>query len=188
MRVAFAARYVIFKEVLCINAEMLINYEIKEKEVRVIGNDGEQLGIMPLKQAISMAEERELDLCLIAPKATPPVCKIMDFGKYKFEMAKREKEAKKKQKVIVVKEIQLSPTIEEHDMRVKCKKAFEFLADGDRIKVSIRFRGRQIAHPEVGKEVMNAFINMLEGKANIDKPPILEGRHMLMFLSPKDNK
>jgi len=160
----------------------MVNDEIREKEVRVIDENGDQLGIMPTKNAILLAEEKNLDLCMIAPKALPPVCKIMDFGKYRFEMQKREKEARKNQKVISLHEIQLSVTIEEHDMSVKAKKAREFLADGNRVKVVIRFRSRQIAHPEIGLEVMNAFFSKLADVAKMEKKPITEGRNMTMIL------
>lgn len=162
--------------------EILINDEIREKEVRVISSDGEQLGIMATRSAIAMAEEKGMDLCMIAPKAAPPVCKIMDYGKYRFEMQKRAKEARKNQKTISLHEIQLSVTIEEHDIGVKAKKAREFLSDGGRIKVSIRFRSRQIAHPEKGLEVMNAFFETLKDVAKIEKKPVLEGRNMIMIL------
>ena len=165
-----------------------MNSDIRAKEVRLIDTDGTQLGIMPTEQALSLAEQKDLDLCMISPKATPPVCKIMDYGKYRFEMSKREKEARKKQKIITLKEIQLSPTIEEHDMNVKAKKAFEFLANGDRIKVSIRFRGRQMAHTEIGQEVMNRFYQIVQEKASIAKPAVLEGRNMTMILVSKEQK
>jgi translation initiation factor IF-3 len=171
--------------VLVIPNDLLINYEIKDKELRVLDSDGSQLGIMSNSQAIALAESKDLDLCMISPKANPPVCKIMDYGKYRFEMSKREKEAKKKQKVITLKEIQLSPNIEEHDMRVKAKKAFEFLENGDKIKVTIRFRGRQMAHTEIGLEVMNHFYEIVQEKANIERPAVLEGRNMLMILVSK---
>ena len=126
--------------------DMMINEEIRDKEIRLIGQDGEQLGIMPTKQALEMAEEKELDLVKIAPTAKPPVCKLMDYGKYRFEQSKREREIRKNQKVIVIKEVQLSATIEEHDIDVKFKATEKFLKDGNKVKVSIRFRGRQIAH------------------------------------------
>ena len=175
-------------EVLLIANDLLMNSDIRAKEVRLIDTDGTQLGIMPTSQALALAEEKDLDLCMISPKATPPVCKIMDYGKYRFEMSKREKEARKKQKVITLKEIQLSPTIEEHDMKVKANKAFEFLANGDKIKVTIRFRGRQMAHTEIGKDVMDRFYQIVQDKANIAKPAVLEGRNMTMILTSKDQK
>jgi len=137
---------------------------------------------MATADAIKLAESKNLDLCLIAPKSVPPVCKIMDYGKYRFEMQKRQKEAKKNQRVTELHEIQLSVTIEEHDMGVKAKKAREFLKAGDRIKVSIRFRSRQIAHPEIGLDVMNAFFELVKDVAKIEKKPIVEGRNMTMIL------
>ena len=180
MRVVFAAR-IFFWRCISIN-EILINDEIREKEVRVISAEGEQLGIMSTRAAIAMAEEKGLDLCLIAPKAAPPVCKIMDYGKYRFEMQKRAKEARKNQKTVSLQEIQLSVTIEEHDLGVKAKKAREFLSEGARIKVSIRFRSRQITRPEKGLEVMEAFYESLKDVAKMERKPVLEGRNMIMIL------
>lgn len=180
MRVVFAAR-IFFWRCISIN-EILINDEIREKEVRVISSEGEQLGIMGTRAAIAMAEEKGLDLCLIAPKAAPPVCKIMDYGKYRFEMQKRAKEARKNQKTVSLHEIQLSVTIEEHDLGVKAKKAREFLSEGARIKVSIRFRSRQITRPEKGLEVMEAFYESLKDVAKMERKPVLEGRNMIMIL------
>ena len=164
--------------------DMMINEEIRDKEIRLIGQDGEQLGIMPTKQALEMAEEKELDLVKIAPTAKPPVCKIMDYGKYRFEQAKREKEARKNQKVISVKGVQLSPTIEEHDMQVRVRDCIKFLQSGDKVKVSIRFRGREMAHTALGLEVHKRFAEALP-EAVVDKQPKLEGRSMLMFMSPR---
>ena len=163
---------------------MPINEEIRDKEIRLIGQDGEQLGIMPTKQALEMAEEKELDLVKIAPTAKPPVCKLMDYGKYRFEQAKREKEARKNQKVISVKGVQLSPTIEEHDMQVRVRDCIKFLQSGDKVKVSIRFRGREMAHTALGLEVHKRFAEALP-EAVVDKQPKLEGRSMLMFMSPR---
>ena len=163
--------------------ELLINDEIREKEVRVIGVQGDQLGILPLDQALRMAEEADLDLCLISPKAVPPVAKIMDYGKYRFEAQKREKENRKNQKVIALHEIQLSATIEKHDMEVKAKKAKEFLAEGDKVKVSIRFRARQITHPEIGQQIMAEFCDMLKDDAKVEKKPTLEGKYLIMIMS-----
>ena len=155
-----------------------INEEIIDKELRVIGDDGEQLGIMS-------AEEKELDLVKISPMAKPPVCKIMDYGKYRFEQAKREKEAKKNQRVMEVKEIRMSPSIGENDLQTKLKAALKFLADGDRVKVSIRFRGREMAHTNIGEQILRDFADKCSELANLDKQPKLEGRNMSMFLSPK---
>lgn len=166
--------------------ELQINEKIREKEVRVINSEGEQLGVMGLKEALSMAEKQKLDLVNISPNARPPVCKIMSYGKYKYELTKREKESKKKQKIINVKEIRLSPKIEEHDLSVKAKNAIKFLKSGDRVKVSIRFRGREITHSEVGRAVMMKFVKLTEEVSSIDKMPKIEGRNMIMFLNPKN--
>ena len=167
---------------------MMINEEIRDKEIRLIGQNGEQLGIMSARQALEMAEEQELDLVKIAPTAKPPVCKIMDYGKYRFEQSKREKEARKNQKVIAVKEVRLSPTIEEHDTQVRVRDCLKFLANGDKVKVSIRFRGRMITHSEVGLDVMNEFYERVKDHANMDRKPSTEGRTMTMMLSPKQDK
>lgn len=141
------------------------------------------MGIVPVKAALAMSEEQGMDLCLISPKAVPPVAKIMDYGKFRFEAQKKEKEARKNQRVITLHEIQLSATIEKHDMEVKAKKTREFLKDGDKVKVSIRFRARQIAHPEIGREIMTIFSEMLKDEAKVEKPPMLEGRNMIMILA-----
>ena len=168
--------------------EMMINEEIRDKEIRLIGQNGEQLGIMSSRQALEMAEELELDLVKIAPTAKPPVCKIMDYGKYRYEQSKREKDARKNQKVISVKEVRLSPTIEEHDTQVRVRDCLKFLANGDKVKVSIRFRGRMITHSEVGLDVMNEFYERVKDHANMDRKPSTEGRTMTMMLSPKQDK
>ena len=162
----------------------MINEQIRERELRVIGEDGEQLGILTRDQALRIADEKELDLALIAPTAKPPVAKLMDYGKYRFEAAKQEREARKNQKIVELKEVRLSATIEEHDMSVKAKNAIKFLAAGDKVKVSIRFRGRQLSHTEVGKDVMAAFLEKIEGKAIVERQPKLEGRSMIMVLAP----
>jgi len=167
------------------NKELLINEQIKDKEVRVIDENGVQLGIMSAKEALKIAEEKKLDLVKIAPQAVPPVCKIMDYGKYKFELAKKEKEAKKNQKVINVKEIRLTTTIEEHDFNVKVKNAIRFLQDGDKVKVTVRFRGRELMHAELGEELLNKFGSMIEQYGLIEKKPKLEGRNMSIVVSPK---
>ena len=162
-----------------------INEEIIDKEIRVISDEGEQLGIMSAEEALKIAEEKELDLVKISPMAKPPVCKIMDYGKYRFEQAKREKEAKKNQRVMEVKEIRMSPSIGENDLQTKLKAALKFLADGDRVKVSIRFRGREMAHTNIGEQILRDFADKCSELANLDKQPKLEGRNMSMFLSPK---
>ena len=163
----------------------MINEEIRDREVRVIGQDGEQLGIMATSAALALAEEKQLDLVKIAPQAKPPVCKIMDYGKYRFEQSKREREMRKNQKVIVIKEVQLSATIEEHDIDVKFRAAEKFLKDGNKVKVSIRFRGRQIAHSEIGLDVMKDFAERCKDVAVVERKPIMEGRNMTMVLAPK---
>ena len=165
--------------------DLMINEEIRDREVRVIGQDGEQLGIMGTAAALALAEEKQLDLVKIAPQAKPPVCKIMDYGKYRFEQSKREREMRKNQKVIVIKEVQLSATIEEHDIDVKFRAAEKFLKDGNKVKVSIRFRGRQIAHSEIGLDVMKDFAERCKDVAVMERKPIMEGRNMTMVLAPK---
>ena len=164
---------------------MLINEEIRDKEVRLIGSDGAQLGIMSGKEAQALAYEKNLDLVKIAPQAKPPVCKIMDYGKYKFEAGKREKEAKKNQKVAAVKEVRLSPSIDDHDLNTKLNHALKFLKNGDKVKVSVRFRGRELHHASLGEEILNKFAEQVGEIGNIDKSPKLEGRFMTMFISPK---
>ena len=164
----------------------MINEEIRDREVRLIDDAGAQMGVVALDVAMRMAEEKELDLVKIAPTANPPVCKIMDYGKYRFELSKRDKEAKKNQKVINIKEVRLSATIEEHDMNVKAKAAQKFLKDGDKVKVSIRFRGRQISHSEIGRAVMNTFFTMVQENATIERSAKVEGRNMIMILAPKE--
>ncbi len=161
-----------------------INEAIRDREVRLIGQEGEQLGILSAAEAQRIADEAGLDLVKISPNAQPPVCKIMDYGKFRFETLKREKEAKKNQKVVELKEIWLSMTIDIGDLNVKAKQALKFLAGGNKIKVSIRLRGRQNAHSNLGLDVMAKFFEMLEGKAVMDKKPGLEGRTILMILSP----
>ena len=165
--------------------ELLINEDIRDKEVRVIAADGSQLGIMDTREAQRLSIEQNLDLVKIAPQATPPVCRIMDYGKYRFEQAKREKEAKKNQKVIEIKEIRLSLNIDIGDLNTKVKQATKFLQEGNKLKVSIRFRGREMAHPEIGHEVMRKFTEAVAEHGVVEKPPKLEGRHMLMFIAAK---
>ena len=167
------------------NAVHQINEEILDKEVRLIGDQGEQLGIMSVDEALRIATEHELDLVKIAPGSNPPVCKIMDYGKFRFEQAKKEKEAKKNQRVIEIKEIRMSPGIDTNDFNTKLKNAQKFLNDGDRVKVSVRFRGREMAHTEIGADLLKDFAAQCTEIANMDKAPKLEGRNMSMFLSPK---
>lgn len=167
------------------NAVHQINEEILDKEVRLIGDQGEQLGIMSAQEALKIATERELDLVKIAPGSNPPVCKIMDYGKFRFEQTKKEKEAKKNQRVIEIKEIRMSPGIGENDFNTKLKNGQKFLSDGDRVKVSVRFRGREMAHTEIGEQLLKDFAAKCADIATLDKNPKLEGRNMSMFLSPK---
>ena len=166
----------------------MINEQIRDKEIRLIGEDGEQLGIMSAKDALKMAKEAELDLVKIAPQSVPPVCKIMDYGKYRFEQAKREKEARKNQHVVDIKEVRLSLNIDTHDFNTKLNNALKFIKHGDKVKVSIRFRGREMGHPEIGLEIMNRFAESCSEFAVVEKPAKLEGRNMLMFLAPKSSK
>ncbi len=162
-----------------------MNHEIKAREVRLIGPDGKQLGIMSLKDALRYAQDAQLDLVKIASAAKPPVCKVMDFGKFKYEQSKREKEARKNQKVINVKEIRMNPTIDEHDFQVRLRNTLRFLKDGDKVKVSIRFRGRQMAHTKLGEEVLNKMAENIKELGVVEKKPKMEGRNMIMVLSPK---
>ena len=174
----FCERYTIIKD------QYQVNEEIRDKEVRVISAAGEMIGTMSAREALALAEEEDLDLVKISPNAVPPVCKIMNYGKFKFEQAKREKENRKNQKVVEVKEIYLSMTIDIGDLNVKAKKTLEFLTDGAKVKVSIRMRGRQMAHASMGVDVMKRFFEMLGGKAVMDKAPTTEGRNIMMMLSP----
>ena len=167
------------------NTEHQINEEILDSEIRLIGEDGEQLGIMSSDDAKKIAEERGFDLVKIAPNANPPVCRIMDYGKFRFEQSKKEKEARKNQKTIEIKEIRMSPSIGENDFNTKLKNGQKFLADGDRVKVSIRFRGREMAHTDIGVVLLKDYAARCAELANMDKAPKLEGRNMSMFLSPK---
>ena len=167
------------------NAVHQINEEITDKEIRLIGNEGEQLGIMSADEALRIAAERELDLVKIAPGSNPPVCKIMDYGKFRFEQTKKEKDAKKNQRVIEIKEIRMSPGIGDNDFNTKLKNGQKFLNDGNRVKVSVRFRGREMAHTDIGEVLLRNFAEKCADIANLDKAPKLEGRNMSMFLSPK---
>ncbi len=178
-----------FRRCFCIaTRELQINEEIRDREVRVIADSGEQLGIMPSAEALRIAAQRNLDLVKIAPQATPPVCKIMDYGKYRFDQQKREKEAKKNQRVIELKEVQLSLNIDKHDLDTKVNHALRFLQAGNKVKVSIRFRGREMVHPERGYEIMEAFAAACAEFGVIEKPAKMENRNMLMFLAAKTAK
>ena len=162
-----------------------LNEAISDKEIRLIGPAGEQLGIMPPAQALRIAEEQSLDLVKISPQATPPVCKLMNYGKFRFEQSKREKEARKNQHVGEIKEIRMSPGIDIGDFNTKLRNAQKFIAEGNRVKVSVRFRGREMAHTEIGRDLLSRFAEQCKEVANLDRPAKLEGRMMSIFLSPK---
>ena len=185
MRGLFCPRYFFWRCSVIANEVNMINDEIQEKEIRLIGSDGEQMGLMSSAEAQKIADEQDLDLVMISPNAKPPVCKIMDYGKYRFEQNKKVKEAKKNQHVMDVKEIRMSPGIGENDFNTKLKNGQKFLADGDRVKVSVRFRGREMAHTNIGEKLLRDFAEKCADVANLDKEPKLEGRSMSIFLSPK---
>jgi translation initiation factor IF-3 len=168
--------------------ELQINEQIRDNELRVIDEDGKQLGVMSSRDAQKLADERNLDLVKIAPMAKPPVCRIMDYGKYRFEQAKREKEARKKQHIVEVKEVRLGLNTDIGDFNTKVRHAARFLGDGDKVKVSIRFRGRELGHPEIGYEAMKRFAEACSEFGNVERPAKMEGRNMMMFLSPKPAK
>lgn len=165
-----------------------LNEEIRDPQIRLIGETGEQLGIVSSAEALHIADEKGLDLVKISPQATPPVCKLMNYGKYKFEQSKREKEARKNQHVVEIKEIRMSPGIDVGDFNTKLKNAQKFLADGNRVKVSVRFRGREMAHTDIGRDLLKKFAELCSEVATLDKAAKLEGRNMSMFLSPKAGK
>lgn len=167
---------------------MKINEEIRAREVRVTSSTGQQLGIMATREALRLALEQQLDLVEVAPMGKPPVCRIMDFGKYRYEQQKRDKEARKKQKVVTVKEVKLRPNIEDHDFNVKLKNALRFLEDGDKVKVTIMFRGRELSHPELGREVLQKMAAELKSLVTVEREPKLEGKNMIMILAPKAQK
>jgi len=166
-------------------SELMINEQIRDKEVRVIGENGDQLGIMSAKEALKLAEAAELDLVKIAPTAKPPVCKIIDYGKYRYEQARKEKEAKKKQKTVDVKEVRLSPNIDKNDLNTKVNSAKKFIQKGDKVKVTLRFRGREMAHMQTSKHILDDFADMLKDVASVEKPAKLEGRSISMVLTEK---
>lgn len=168
--------------------ELRINEAIRVKEVRLLGEDGEQQGVFPTAEALAMAKEAGLDLIEVAPMAVPPVCKILDFGKFRFDQEKKIKESRKKQKLIKVKEVRMQPLIETHDLAFKTKHVKEFLDEGNKVKVTIRFKGRQLAHTEFGRDVLLKMLDLLEGEYILDKPPMMEGRFMSMTLNPKGKK
>ena len=175
---------IIFLEVPTIS-ELMINEQIRDKEVRVIGENGDQLGIMSAKEALKLAEAAELDLVKIAPTAKPPVCKIIDYGKYRYEQARKEKEAKKKQKTVDVKEVRLSPNIDTNDLNTKVNSAKKFIQKGDKVKVTLRFRGREMAHMQTSKHILDDFADMMKDVAVVEKPAKLEGRSISMVLTEK---
>ena len=168
-------------------SELMNNEQIRDREIRLIGEDGEQLGIMSARDAMKLAREANLDLVKIAPTAKPPVCKIIDYGKYRYEQARKEKEARKKQKTIEVKEVRLSPNIDTNDLNTKVNQARKFVSSGNKVKVAVRFRGRELAHTAVGKTILEDFAQKLSDIAVIDKPAKLEGKSMVMFLVEKRN-
>lgn len=168
-------------------SELMINEQIRDREIRLIGQDGEQLGIMSASEAMKMAREAELDLVKIAPGAKPPVCKIIDYGKYRYELARKEKEARKKQKTIEIKEVRLSPNIDDNDLNTKVSAARKFIQKGDKVKVTLRFRGREMAHVQSSKRILDVFAEKLADIAVVDRAPKMEGRSMTMFFSEKRN-
>ena len=170
------------------NVTHQLNEEIRDREIRLIGTDGEQLGILSAAEALAIADEKGLDLVKISPQATPPVCKLMDYGKFRFEQSKREKEARKNQHVVEVKEIRMSPGIDIGDFNVKLKNAQKFLSEGDRVKVSVRFRGREMAHTDIGRGLLEKFAEQCAEVANLEKGAKMEGRFMNIFLTPKNKK
>ena len=175
------------KGVFDIKQELRINDEIVAKEIKLIDDEGAQLGVMSVADALTIAEEKGLDLVEVAPNANPTVCKIMNYGKYKYEQARKEKEARKKQKVVEVKEIRLSPTIDTHDFEFKAKNARKFLEDGDKVKATIKFKGRELNNTSFGANVLNKFAESLEDVGTADKEPKLEGRNMMLIISPKNS-
>ena len=166
-------------------SDLMINEQIRDKEIRLIGEDGAQLGVMPIREALRLAREAELDLVKIAPGARPPVCKIIDYGKFKYEQGRKEKEAKKKQRIIEIKEVRLSPNIEDNDLNTKVGAARKFLQKGNKVKVTLRFRGREMAHVQHGRQILDVFAEKMSDIAVVEKAPKLEGRQMLMFLTEK---
>lgn len=167
-----------------ISKDLRINERIRAREVRLIGEGGEQFGVLPVFEALRVAQERGVDLVEVAPTAVPPVCRLLDYGKYKFEQDKREREARKNQKVALLKEIRMGPATDEHDIAFKSKTIQKFIEEGDKVKVTVRFKGRQMAHPQLGRQVLDAIAGRLQGVAVVERPPILEGRAMSMILTP----
>ncbi len=177
-----------YQEVFYIKQDLLINEQIRAKEVQVIDSEGNKIGPISIHEALDMAYDKKLDLVLVAPNAQPQVCKLMSYGKYKFEQAKREKEAKKKQKTFEVKEIRITPNIEEHDFGFKVKNAKKFIEDGNKVKVTVRFRGRELNYVKLGEQTLNEFIKEMEDVAIPEKKPVLEGKNMFIILAKKVEK
>jgi len=181
-------RFPFGREVKSITKEFRVNEEIRAREIRVVDPEGKQLGIMSAREALRLAEELQLDLVEVAPQARPPVCRLMDFGRYKYEQSKREREARKRQRTVELKEIKFRPRIEEHDFRVKLRNATRFLNDGDKVKVTIVFRGREIVHTQLGEQLMNRLASELAELATVERAPRLEGKQMVMILAPKKSE
>lgn len=171
-----------------IATDLMINEEIRDREIRLIDENGEQLGVMLTQKALELAEERGLDLAKIQPAAKPPVCKLLDYDKYRYEQSRRERENRKNQRVVELKEVQLSATIEENDIQTKAKMAVKFLQGGDKVKVSIRFRGRQITHSDIGMKIMLDFADRCQEVSTVERRPLMDGRHLIMILAPKAAK
>lgn len=184
LRASLCARFFNLRRCLEIK-ELQINEEIREREVRLVDDEGNQLGVVAINQAIDLAISKRLDLVKVAPNAKPPVCRLMDYGKYRYDMEKKEKEARKKQKVINIKELRLTPNIEDHDLNTKANRAIDFLKNGDRVKVAVRFRGREMGHTDLGREVLDKFVDLISEYGVVDKKPKMEGRNLVMFLSEK---
>lgn len=187
-RIRLSCPFFVMRRCIPISKENQLNEEIRDKELRVIDEDGTMLGVMSRTEALDLAAERNLDLVNISPNANPPVCKILDYGKYRYELQKKEKEAKKKQKTTEVKEIRLSTFIEDHDIKVKANTASKFLKEGDKLKVSLRFRGRERDYVDKGKDVMTRFAAFLDEVGVIEKPAVFEGRSLTMIMAPKQEK
>jgi translation initiation factor IF-3 len=173
-------------EVVDIPRELRVNEEIRARDVRLVGDGGEQLGIVTLRDALRIAQERQLDLVEVAPTARPPVVRVMDFGKFKYEQSKRDREARKKQRQVNIKEVKMRPRIEEHDFDVKMRNAERFLREGDKVKATITFRGREVVHPELGRQVLDRLAESLSALASIERPARAEGRNITMILTPKE--
>jgi len=167
-----------------ISRDLRINHQIRVREVRVIDENGEQLGILPTHEALAMAQERDLDLVEVAPNARPPVCRLMDYGKFRYEQSKREREARKRQKVLTLKEVRMSPKIDSHDLQIKMRNAERFLKDGDKVKITVRFRGREIVHADIARQKLTEMAEELKDISVVERPPKLEGRQMIMILAP----